>query len=69
MLDVIGTQEEMGKGVGTDEGKNTFVRLYGLETCEGLVQKYTAKAIDCLSVFEDTDYLTALAKSLTERKV
>lgn len=69
MLDVIGTQEEMGKGVGTDEGKNTFVRLYGLEACEGLVQKYTAKAIDCLSVFEDTDYLTALAKSLTERKV
>ena len=25
MLDVIGTQEEMGKGVGTDETKNTFV--------------------------------------------
>ena len=31
MLDVIGTKEEMGKGVGTDEIKNTFVRLYGLE--------------------------------------
>ena len=31
MLDVIGTQEEMGKGVGTDASKNTFVRLYGLE--------------------------------------
>ena len=34
MLDVIGTQEEMGKGVGTDAVKNTFVRLYGLEKCE-----------------------------------
>lgn len=68
MLDVIGTQEEMGKGVGTDEGKNTFVRLYGLEKCEELVQRYTAVAIDALSVFEDTDYMIALAKSLVARK-
>ena len=68
MLDVIGTQEEMGKGVGTDGAKNTFVRLYGLEKCELLVQKYTAAAINCLQAFEDTDYLTELAKSLTERK-
>jgi geranylgeranyl diphosphate synthase type II len=59
----------MGKGVGTDATKNTFVRLYGLEKCEQLVQKYTAAAISCLEAFEDTDYLVALAKSLTERKV
>ena len=69
MLDVIGTQEEMGKGVGTDEGKNTFVRLYGLAKCEELVQKYTAVAIDALSAFEDPSYMIALAKSLTDRKV
>ncbi len=69
MLDVIGTAEEMGKGVGTDAAKNTFVRLYGLEKCEELVQKYTALAIDALSCFEDRDYLISLAKSLTDRKV
>ena len=69
MLDVIGTQEEMGKGVGTDAVKNTFVRLYGLERCEELVQSYTQYAIDALSVFEDTDYIVALAKSLTDRRV
>ena len=69
MLDLIGTQEEMGKGVGTDETKNTFVRLYGLEKCEELVQKYTDYALDALKVFEDTDYITALAKSLTARRV
>lgn len=69
MLDVIGTQEEMGKGVGTDEGKNTFVRLYGLEKCEELVQRYTAVAIDALSVFEDTGFMISLAKSLTDRTV
>lgn len=67
MLDVIGTQEELGKGVGTDSTKNTFVRLYGLDKCEELVQKYTAVAIDALSVFDDNEYLVALAKSLTDR--
>ena len=69
MLDVIGTQEEMGKGVGTDAAKNTFVRLYGLEKCEALVQKYTQIAVEMLNVFEDNAYMTALAKSLTERRV
>ena len=69
MLDVIGTAEEMGKGVGTDASKNTFVRLYGLEKCEELVQKYTDYAIDALNVFEDNDYLKALAYSLTNRTV
>ena len=69
MLDVIGTQEEMGKGVGTDAAKNTFVRLYGLEKCEELVQKYTKYAIDALNAFENRDYMIALAKSLTDRRV
>ncbi len=69
MLDVIGTQEEMGKGVGTDTSKNTFVRLYGLEKCEELVQKYTKSAIDALTVFDNTQYMVALAKSLTDRRV
>ena len=69
MLDVIGTQEEMGKGVGTDATKNTFVRLHGLEKCEELVQKYTAEAIAALDAFEHTDYMVALARSLTDRRV
>ena len=55
--------------MGTDAVKNTFVRLYGLERCEELVQTYTQYAIDALSVFEDTDYIVALAKSLTDRRV
>lgn len=69
MLDVIGTTEEMGKTVGTDAAKNTFVRLYGLERCEELVRKYTDAAISYLSVFDDTDDLIALAESLTTRRV
>ena len=69
MLDVIGTKEEMGKGVGTDETKNTFVRLHGIDKCEALVQKYTQVAIHALDVFEDTAYMIELAKSLTDRRI
>ena len=69
MLDVIGTQEEMGKGVGTDANKNTFVRLYGLEKCAELVNTYTKTALDCLSAFNDTDYMRELALSLINRTV
>ena len=68
MLDVIGTQEEMGKSVGTDEKKNTFVRLYGLEKCEELVQKYTSISLQALDTFEDSAFLRCLATELTERK-
>lgn len=68
MLDVIGTQEELGKATGVDTQKNTFVRLYGLEKCEELVQKYTDYALDALSAFEDTDQLRQLAVELIQRR-
>ena len=68
MLDVIGTQEEMGKGVGTDASKNTFVRLYGLEKCEALVEKYTRFALKQLDVFPDNGYMRQLADSLINRR-
>lgn len=68
MLDVIGTAAELGKSVGTDAQKNTFVRLYGLDKCEELVQKYTQAAIGYLDIFEDTADLIALAESLTTRR-
>lgn len=69
MLDVIGTQEELGKAIGVDAQKNTFVKLYGLERCEELVATYTNYAIDALNAFSDTSFLKALARSLTERRV
>ena len=68
MLDIIGTQEEMGKGVGTDETKNTFVKIYGLEKCEELVQRYTSVAVEALSAFDDSAYMVALTESLTNRR-
>jgi len=68
MLDVIGNAEELGKATGMDAEKNTFVRLYGLEKCEELVNKYTAVAIEQLNVFENREFMVELAKSLTDRK-
>jgi geranylgeranyl diphosphate synthase type II len=68
MLDVIGTQDEMGKTVGTDETKNTFVRLYGLEKCEQLVQTYTDIALDAIRIFPGNDLLCQLALQLTTRR-
>ena len=67
MLDVIGDAGALGKAVGVDEGKNTFVRLYGLEKCEQMVHRLTDTAIKALDAFDDHDYMQAMAQSLTER--
>ena len=67
ILDVIGTKEAMGKGVGTDAGKNTFVSLYGVGICEGMVKSQTAAAIDCLYFFPNNDFMLSLAQQLTDR--
>ena len=69
ILDVIGTQQELGKGVGTDANKNTFVRLHGLKRSEFMVRRYTDIAISALEVFPDNEYLIDLARSLTDRRV
>lgn len=67
MLDVIGDAQLLGKATGMDGDKNTFVRLYGLEQCEELVQLHTAKAVAALECFEDHAFMSELAVSLTDR--
>ena len=67
ILDVIGSAQELGKAVGVDGEKNTFVRLYGLEKAEALVESYTARAVSALAAFPDNGWLTEYAKSLTGR--
>lgn len=69
MLDVIGDAKQLGKSIGTDENKNTFVQLYGLEKCDHLVFRYTAEAVNALSAFHDATYMCALAQQLTGRTV
>ena len=69
VLDVIGNAEELGKAVGVDVSKNTFVRLYGLDKCDQLVAEYTNCALDALDVFDDATYMRELAQNLTTRRV
>lgn len=67
MLDVIGTQEELGKAVGVDSAKNTFVQLYGLEKCDEMVIDHTQEAIRLLDAFQNAEFMKELAIKLTSR--
>lgn len=67
VLDVIGDAAKLGKAVGVDGKKNTFVRLYGLSRCEALIQSQTESACSALSVFEAPELLIDLARYLTLR--
>lgn len=67
MLDVIGNAAELGKSVGVDAHKNTFVHLYGIEKCDLLVKEHTTKAIEALQTFTSADFMTDLARQMTNR--
>lgn len=67
MLDVIGNAEELGKAVGVDAVKNTFVQLNGLEKCDALVHDHTDKAKASLSAFMNADFMLALSDELVGR--
>ena len=69
MLDIIGNAEEMGKSVGTDAVKNTFVQLYGLDACDAMVHKHTNMAVEQLKAFTDAVFMQSLADHLVLRKV
>jgi len=71
VLDCIATEEDLGKPVGSDvlNDKSTFASLLGIEACEKLIAKETDKAIEALeNQFENTEFLTWLARILAERK-
>ena len=68
MLDVIGNTEELGKAVGVDGIKNTFVQLYGLDICEKMVREHTQKALSALSVFKNNSFMVSLAEMLITRR-
>ena len=67
MLDVIGNAEELGKAVGVDTVKNTFVQLYGLQTCDRMVHEHTEQAKASLQVFPCADFMLDLADELVGR--
>lgn len=71
MLDVLSTDAELGKPVGSDaqENKNTYMALMGEEGCRSTVEKLTKLAANVIDeAFEDTEFLADLAHSLAVRK-
>jgi geranylgeranyl pyrophosphate synthase len=70
MLDVLSTEEKLGKPIGSDEQehKNTYMVLLGKEGCEKTVQRLTQSAKKVLREgFEDTAFLEQLADELSVR--
>lgn len=68
ILDVIGDAGKLGKATGVDKNKNTFVRLYGVETCKEMVARETEKAVHALDSFDNADFLIGLARELVHRE-
>ncbi len=70
ILDVVGDQALLGKAVGSDiaNEKTTFVSVYGLEACRGMVRNLTMEAERAADVFSDSGFLKALAGYLAQRK-
>lgn len=69
VLDVIGDADKLGKAVGADEHKNTFVQLYGIDRCNEMICSHTKQAILALNCFDDPAYMIHLSNQLTSRTV
>lgn len=69
MLDVISSQDELGKPVGSDRvnEKSTFVTALGLNGCAIQVELLTQRGIDALNVFENPSFHVWLAQQLACR--
>lgn len=70
ILDVVGSEEEMGKkaGVDTVKKKSTYPSLYGLEASKQRLMELTDNAIDALaSYYDNAEFFTTLAKELAVR--
>ena len=70
ILDVIGTMEELGKPIGSDEknNKQTYVTLNGLETSKKHVKKLSEDAISIIDSIQGNNvFLKELVNSLINR--
>lgn len=70
ILDVIGTDEQLGKPVGSDERNNkvTYVNLVGLDKAKEDVEMYSKLALDSFDMLSSkNDFLKQLIVSLVSR--
>ncbi|AOR23905.1 polyprenyl synthetase family protein [Clostridium taeniosporum] len=64
ILDVIGTEEELGKAINKDTelNKTNFITVYGLEKCEELCKILTE---ECIKILDNLSVDSSLLKELT----
>lgn len=67
ILDVIGNAGELGKAVGADGNKNTFVQLHGVDACQEMVRAHSQKAEEALLAFPDHQFMACLCQDLINR--
>lgn len=69
ILDVVGDEKSLGKPVGSDKqnGKTTFVTIYGLNTAKEIAHKATQTALEILKQYESYEYLEKLTNNLLLR--
>lgn len=70
VLDVISTQDILGKPIGSDEknNKTTYVTLVGVEQAQKDVRTYSEKALEELNKLpHESEFLTELIGYLTDR--
>ena len=71
VLDVISTEQELGKPIGSDadNNKSTLVSLFGVEECMRRAEQLTQRAIFALDAFDgDSDFLKEFAAKLISRR-
>ena len=69
ILDVVGDEQTFGKPIGSDSEnhKNTYVSLLGLNESKRLCEELTQNAVNALDIFENADNLKNLAYILCDR--
>ncbi len=70
MLDVMSTESELGKPIGSDkrDRKSTFMSLYGEEKCARMVREITEVACSTVKGIDTDGFLTELAGRLAGRR-
>ena len=69
ILDAVGSEEELGKSVGSDASnhKTTFLSYFSLEDAKAYAKRLTEEAVAELSEFKNAEVLVALAYYLLNR--
>ncbi len=69
ILDVEGDVKQLGKNIGADaqQGKNTFVSIYGLEQAKEMAAAHTQNALELLSKLPFSEFLLYITQFLLKR--